>query len=150
MKLNVLLALTVVLVAGTRGFAAEPFAPGQSWIYKPRPGEDASRVFVYRVDDYPKVGKVIHVMISGLLFQGAPGTAPEPWQVKHAPFAEAVLRRSVTARDTTKTAPPPSTDFEQSYAKWKKAADGGKVQHWTSSVTDVVKQVEKWVREGRR
>ncbi len=66
MKLNVLLAFMVFLIASTRGLAAEPFAPGQSWIYKSRPGETASRVLVHHLDDYPKVGKVIHVTISGL------------------------------------------------------------------------------------
>ena len=44
----------------------EPFAPGQVWTYKTRPGEEASRIIVCRVETDPKLGEIVHIHVNGL------------------------------------------------------------------------------------
>ncbi len=148
MKLKLCGWFVAFLLVTTCAFATEPFAAGQTWTYQSRPSESASRVLVLRVDDYPKTGRIVHVAILDLSFKRTPKSAAEPWTIAHGPFSEASLRRSVGKRDGSSAAIP--AGFPESYAKWKAEAEKGKVQHWSMKVSDVVLQIEKWAREGRK
>lgn len=143
------LACLVTLVAIGIASAAEPFAAGQTWTYATRPNEAASRVLVLRVEEYPKHGRVIHAAVVGLEFRRAADTKPEPWGARHVPITEAALRRSVGKLEPVPSAVAPA-GFAESYQQWKKEADAGKVQYWTLPLRDVVAQLERWIREGRR
>lgn len=128
--------------------AAEAFAPAQVWTYTTRAHETASRLVVLRVDNYPKVGRIVHVAILGVLFRRVPGGAAEPGQIDQVRFSEAALRKSVGKLDPA-TKAPAIPGFEEGYAKWKKLADEGNVQHWILPVRDVVSKIEEWARQGK-
>jgi hypothetical protein len=138
-----------MLLPGTMPLtAAEAFAPGQVWTYTTRPGETQSRLVILRVDSFPKIGPIVHVAILNVLFRRAAGGVAEPGQISQARFSEAALRKSVGKLDPAMKAPA-MPDFEEGYAKWKKLADEGNVQHWVLPVRDVVSKMEEWARQGK-
>jgi hypothetical protein len=144
---KVLLAFALTLLAAPAFAAIEPFAPGQTWVYTARPDQAGSRVCVLRIEDYPKIGRVVHVSIVGLALRRKPDGAPEGWNIAHAAFGEATLRNSVLQLDPSPAKAPEAA--EKTYQQWKKEADRGNVQRWTIPVADAVTQIERWIREGR-
>jgi hypothetical protein len=147
MKPPVLLACMIALLAVPASASTEPFAPGQTWTYAARPDQAGSRVRVLRIEDYPKIGRIVHVSIVGLVLRRKPNGTPEAWNIGHAPFAEAALRNSVSQLEPPSATTPEAV--EEAYRQWKKEADRGNIQRWTSSVTGAVTQIERWIREGR-
>jgi hypothetical protein len=146
MKPNVLCAIALLAIVAASA-SAEPFAAGQTWSYAARPDQVGSRVIVLRVEEYPKIGRVVHVSITGLALRRAPGGTPEGWNIAHVAFAEAALRSSVIQLESSPATPPAVA--EATYRRWRKGADRGKVQRRTIPVADAVGQIERWVREGR-
>lgn len=70
------------------------YSPGQIWEFKGRPGENASRVTVLRIETLPKIGTIIHVRIDGIQFKNCTG-GPAPTSIEHAPFSKDALDTSV-------------------------------------------------------
>lgn len=133
----VFLVATVALGAGE---SLPAFAVGQEWSYPTRKGEAGSRLVIQRIDDHPKLGRIVHVGILGAKLRPRPDEAPLPWTIGHMPFPESVLRKNVTKLESaTSTA---SFDFEKSYAAWKVDADGGKKQFWTAPVAKAIDSLE--------
>jgi hypothetical protein len=129
--------------------AADAFAAGQTWTYKTRASEPQSRLVIRRIDEYPKVGRIVHVTIVNLVLRRTPGGKEEPWQLAHAPIAEAALRKSVGKLET-QPAGVLEDNFEPSYAQWKEQAERGNVQHWNVQAPAIVRQVEEWIVKGRK
>jgi len=146
MKPQVLLAFTMTLLAVSAFASTDPFAPGQTWSYAARPDEAGSRVQVLRIEDYPEIGRVVHVSIVGLTVRRKPGGKPEGWSITHVAFAETALRNSVTRLEPSSVTAPGAAEKE--YRQWKKEADSGSMQRWTGSVADAVAQIERWYRKG--
>ena len=142
-----LVALLFLINASAHG--AEAFAPGQTWTYKTRATEPQSRIVIRRIDEYPKVGRIVHVTFVHLVLRRTPGGAAEPWQLGHAPISEAALRKSVGKLDT-QGAGVLWENFEPSYVKWKEQAERGNVQHWTVPAPAIVRQVEEWILKGKK
>ena len=42
------------------------YAVGQVWEYKTRPGEEASRIYIAKIDENEKLGRIFHIYIDGL------------------------------------------------------------------------------------
>ena len=47
----------------------QPLAAGQVWSYATRPGEEASRIVICRVETDPKLGEMVHIHVRGLRFK---------------------------------------------------------------------------------
>ncbi|MHC8332010.1 hypothetical protein [Pseudomonas sp. LB3P25] len=45
--------------------ASKELQVGDIWAYKNRPGEDASTLTILRIENYPKLGKVVHIRVDG-------------------------------------------------------------------------------------
>jgi len=108
------------------------FRPGQEWAYRTRPGEESSTLTVLRVERAPKLGVVVHVSVDGIRL-GDPARPPR--HIGHLPMSEDALRRSVT-RKLRDDAPLPG--FEDGYAIWREAYDGGEGGAFSIPVAEVV------------
>ena len=117
----------------------EPFAPGQVWTYKARPGEEASRIIVCRVETDPKLGEIVHIHVNGLRFKNkhAPGGSSD--QIGHLPYSAEALRKSLTKLESTGTVLPA---FEDGYQEWRGAFDKGKAGVWTAPVSEAIAGIE--------
>ena len=45
--------------------ASKELKVGDIWAYKNRPGEDGSTLTILKIENYPKLGKVIHIRVDG-------------------------------------------------------------------------------------
>lgn len=117
----------------------QPFAAGQVWTYNTRPGEDASRIIVCRVESDPKLGEIVHIHVNGLRFKNK--HAPDGYsdRIGHMPYSGKALRDSVVALESTGAALPM---FEDGYQQWRSAFDNGKAGVWTASVSVAVAGME--------
>lgn len=130
--------------------AAQPtFAVGQEWSYPTRKAEVDSRLVIQRIDDHPKLGRIIHVGILGAKLRLRPDEPPLAWTIGHMPFPEAVLRKNVTKLESA-TSVAAFADFEKSYAGWKVDADAGKKQFWTAPVAKAIDSLETMILRSRK
>ena len=95
---------------------------GQVWRYKNRPGEEASRAVVCRVEEVPKAGTVVHLCVEGVEIKNP--AAPDGMNrvISHMPFALEAFEESVLELEATR---PDLPDFEEGYAMWKSAFEQG-------------------------
>lgn len=116
-----------------------PFAPGQVWTYRTRPGEEASRLVVCRVESHPTLGEIVHIHVTGLKLKSP--TAPGGFviEIGHMPYSAEALRVCLTGLASTDAAKP---DFEQGYQHWKAAFDNGKAGIWTAALSEAVAVME--------
>ncbi len=125
------------------------FAVGQQWSYPTRPVEPDSRLVILRIDDHPKLGRIVHVGVSGARLRLTAGQPPVPWTIGHMPFPEAVLRKNVTKLELAHS-DVVFAEFEPSYTGWKIDADAGKKQFWTGSVAKSIDGLETMIVRSRK
>src|SRR5260221_695182 len=131
--------------SSTTGNAMYPFTPGQVWTYNTRPGEEASRIVICRVDADPKLGQIVHIHVNGLRLKNKhlPGGFSD--QIGHMPYSGDALHKSVTKLESTSAALP---TFEDGYREWRSAFDQGKAGVWTSSVSEAIGGMESVLNQG--
>jgi hypothetical protein len=140
----ILVALLLVGCGGGKtstatGNTMQPFVPGQVWTYNTRPGEDASRIVICRVETDPKLGEIVHIHVKGVRLKNkhAPGGTSD--QIGHMPYSGDALRKSLMRLESTGTALP---NFEDGYQEWRGAFDKGKAGVWTASVSEAITGME--------
>lgn len=124
---------------------SDQFAVGQIWEYKTRPGEEGSRVIVGKIESIDKVGKVVHVKLSGLKIRnpGAPGGYSTT--MGHAPVLGEKLKESVTKLAGH------SGDlegFQEGYSTWLKEHRSGKAGVFSITLREIVDSIEQAITNG--
>lgn len=116
-----------------------PFEPGQVWTYRTRPGEQASRVIVCRVEDNESLGPIVHIYVNGLRLKdkNAPGGVID--HVPHMAYASDALRRSVIKLESSGTMLP---QFEERYHQWRTKFMQSRAGVWTSTVSESLQGME--------
>lgn len=116
---------------------SQKFSAGQIWRYENRPGEDASRVIIGKVEQAAEIGTIIHVKIIGLSLKGQGETASV---ITHAPVAEAQVAASVVEL-TDEVANLDGLD--DGYASWCSAFLAGKAGVFTITLSEIVEYMER-------
>src|ERR1043166_6750758 len=98
-------ALLVLACIPTQGAptvdaAGKAFEPGQVWDYRTRPLDDGSRLIILKVEHDSRLGTIVHIAVTNARLRGS-GTTP--MTIKHMPFAEEMLRKSVVRLVTEHT-----------------------------------------------
>jgi hypothetical protein len=91
------------------------------WTYETRPGEEASRLYVCRIENYLADGKIYHVYIDGLQIPNphAKGEEDKIMPVlTHLPLTEKAFRASVRERVGDDAPMPP---YEKGFERWSSA-----------------------------
>lgn len=116
------------------------YEPGQVWRYRTRPGEEASRVGIVKVDSDPKLGHIIHIMVMGLALKNpaAPGGISQ--SISHLPYLESGIDASVTDLESSGVA---LSGWEGGYDHWKKPFDEGKAGVWSIPVEEAIAAMEQ-------
>lgn len=120
------------------------FQPGQVWQYKTRPGEEASRLTIAKVESHPKLGTIVHIQIKDVAIKSptAPGGVSK--LISHLPYAEQSLTDSVTTMEKDSVSP---TDWEAGYEQWKSAFGAGDGGVWTIPVAEAVSAMEQAINK---
>ncbi|MHC8396192.1 hypothetical protein ACYZT8_21495 [Pseudomonas sp. LB3P93] len=103
-------------------------------VYKNRPGEDGSTLTILKIENYPKLGKVVHIRVDGFRLIN-PVTGNEFNEMPHLPFQAKAIERSITHRVGNTSEIP---DFSQGYAAWRAAFDEGKAGAFKITVRQVL------------
>lgn len=144
MKTSVVAAIAVALAFSTvpPAVAGEPvrFSAGQRWAYQTRPQDQGSTLIVLRVDDAGASGRIVHVALGGLSIKNPLSPDGRSTTVRHMPFEEAALRRSVTELLADGVPVPP---YEEGYAMWREAFDAGRAGYYTVTVAEAVQVIEE-------
>jgi hypothetical protein len=147
--LLVLFGFVVGSVAHASPAAPTPFAVGQTWSYATRKGEPESRIVILRIYDNAEGPRIVFVAVRGLSIRFPPDERSHPWDHCYMPFPETILRQSVIKLENEQT-DARFQEFEKIYPDWKKKADAGKIQSWTSPVAKSIDSLEAMIRRGKK
>ncbi|NID04269.1 hypothetical protein HBF26_05190 [Luteibacter jiangsuensis] len=115
------------------------YAVGQSWTYRTRPGEEASRVAIRRIDIEPEDGEVFHVSILGVKLRNhrLPGGIQPA--MHHAAVSRASLDASLLEPDGHADA---EEHWRDGYDVWRQAYDNGDAGIFDLPLADVLGYIE--------
>lgn len=117
--LNLLLAFAALFGASAQAPPpVDRYAEGQVWEYRTRPGEEASRLKVQRIEDHAALGRVYHVSVIGVRIETGRAVVP---MLNHLPVSRATLDGSVTRLADGDADFP---DIEAGIAEWRRAEGG--------------------------
>jgi hypothetical protein len=126
-----------VLLTTCAAQGGQPLKVGDIWAYENRPGENASTLTILKVEQYPDLGKVVHIRVDGIRMlnpvDGQPFT-----DLPHLPFRASAVEHSVTRQvGTAKEIP----DFNEGYQVWKTAYDAGQAGAFKTSVAQTLEDL---------
>ena len=129
---------------GQDGAQKEPadskYKVGQQWSYSARPGEEKSYLIIVKIDNDPKLGRIIHIALRGLKMKNPHSPVGISEDVNHMPFLEAAIEKSGLKLMKEKVDLP---DFEEGYGMWRKAFDAGNAGAYSITVAEAVEVMEK-------
>lgn len=140
MCLSIMLAPSVMAnVQNQKNAGDAKFQVGQKWSYHSRPGEEQSYFIVVKIDNDPKLGKIIHIAVRGLKMKNPRSPDGFSNDVNHMPFAEEAIEKSAVKLLKEKVELP---GFEEGYRIWREAFDGGRAGIYTITVAEAVTAME--------
>ena len=140
MCLGLMLAPSVIASVQNRKNASDAkFKVGQKWSYHTRAGEEQSYFIIVKIDNDPKLGRIIHIAMRGLKMKNPRSPDGFSNEVNHMPFAEEAIEKSAVKLLKEKVELP---DFEEGYRIWREASEGGRAGIYTLTVAEAVTVME--------
>jgi len=134
----------VVVCAGPA--LAADYEAGQVWRYQTRPGEEASRLYIVRVDRELSARPIFHIYLDGLKLKNALMEGGVQKNLPHAAVSQESLDSSVIE---LLQAEAPMPNIGEGYAIWRLAFGRGETGVFTLPVKDVVQYIEDaFARQG--
>ena len=137
--MKLLLLLSLIPFAALAQTADSKYKVGQQWSYSARPGEEKSYLIIVKIDDDPKLGRIIHIALRGLKIKNPRSPNGISEEVSHLPFLEEAIEKSGLKLLKEKVDLP---DFEEGYGIWRQAHDAGKAGAYSSTVAEAVGAME--------
>lgn len=142
------LTVVVFLLLGTALFAngqdakapaASKYKVGQKWSYNARPGEEHSYLIIVKIDDDPKLGRIIHIALRDLKMKNPRSPDGITQNVNHMPFLEAAIEKSGLKLLKDKVDLP---DFQEGYQAWREAFVAERAGAYSITVGEAVTVME--------
>jgi len=140
---NKLAIATFLLLLGALPAAAPAWAiefrPGQIWAYQTRPGEEASKLYLARIDRDLGSRALFHLYVDGLQLKNPkfPGGVQD--HLVHVPISREALEASVTELLQSDAAMP---DISEGYALWLLSFEKGQAGVFTIPVAQAIQYIE--------
>jgi len=140
---NKLAIATFLLLLGALPAAAPAcaieFRPGQIWAYQTRPGEEASKLYLARIDRDLGSRALFHLYVDGLQLKNPkfPGGVQD--HLVHIPVSREALEASVTELLQSDAAMP---DISEGYALWLLSFEKGQAGVFTIPVAQAIQHIE--------
>jgi hypothetical protein len=119
------------------------FEVGQVWYYHFRKGEDESTLTIVKIESYPRIGAVIHIVVDGVCIANPKRPNDPIRQIDHMPFGDAALEASITELAGHRVSLPA---FEQGYHEWREAFEEGQAGMFIISVAEAIDFLEQSLR----
>ena len=120
--------------------ASSKFRAGQVWAIKTPADQPNAKITILRVENDAKNGTIVHAAITGVTFGNGQTS------IKHLPFAEAAVEKSVTSLEREDG---PVPDFAEGYRLWRQAFDAGKGGVFSITVADAYDSVTSVARQSK-
>lgn len=119
--------------------AESKYKVGQKWSYNARAGEEKSYLIIVKIDNDPRLGRIIHIALGDLKIKNR--RAPDGFSsnVDHMPFMESGLEKSGLKLLKDKVDLP---DFKEGYGMWREAFDAGQAGAYSITVAEAVETIE--------
>jgi hypothetical protein len=127
-------ALPAALPAG-----AVEFKPGQIWSYQARPGEEASKLYLARIDRGLGSRAIFHLYIDGLQLKNPKFEGGVQDHLVHLPISREALEASVIQLLQSDAAMP---DISEGYALWLLSFEQGQAGVFTIPVSQAIQYIE--------
>ena len=137
--MKLLLLLSLIPFAALAQTADSKYKVGQQWNYSARPGEEKSYLIIVKIDNDPKLGRIIHIALRGLKIKNPRSPEGISEDVNHMPFLEEAIEKSGLKLVKEKVDLP---DFEEGYGIWRKAYDEAKAGAYSITVAEAVGVME--------
>lgn len=139
MMKKAVLAITLLLSLAAAPAVAATFEEGQIWRYQTRPGEEASRLFIARIDRGIGTQTIYHIYLDGLKLKNPLYEGGVQDHLPHAPVTRQSLETSVTELLEENATMP---DIAEGYAAWLLAFEKGQAGVFTLPVNQIVQHIE--------
>lgn len=139
MMKKAVLAITLLLSLAAAPAVAASFEEGQIWRYQTRPGEEASRLFIARIDRGIGTQTIYHIYLDGLKLKNPLYEGGVQDHLPHAPVTRQSLETSVTELLEENATMP---DIAEGYAAWLLAFEKGQAGVFTLPVNQIVQHIE--------
>ena len=129
-----------------RGPEIADYEVGQVWEYKTRPGEEASRIYIARIDENERLGRIFHIYVDGLKIKNKHTDSGYQTALRHSPVDKSTLDSSVTELiliDAEKDVP----DVSEGYKVWKEAFDSGRAGVFNIPVARIIESIESIINQ---
>ena len=118
------------------------YAPGQSWTYHTRPGEEASRLVIRQIDIEPKDGEIFHASLLGVKLRNHRVHGGFQPAMHHVVMNRSALDRSVKEMvgkgDADET-------WKGGHRVWREAYDAGDADVFDIPAADILGYLERVV-----
>ncbi len=134
-------AVVFVLLLQILALPAEAitFDVGQVWSYRTRPGEEASRIYIARIDRDLGSKSIFHLYIDGLKLKNPLIEGGVQDHLVHVPVSKEALEASVISMTQEGVIPP---DISEGYIIWREAFEQGRAGVFTISLQQIVQYIE--------
>jgi len=139
MMKKAVLAIILLLSLAAAPAVAASFEEGQIWRYQTRPGEEASRLFIARIDRGIGTQTIYHIYLDGLKLKNPLYEGGVQDHLPHAPVTRQSLETSVTELLEENATMP---DIAEGYAAWLLAFEKGQAGVFTLPVNQIVQHIE--------
>lgn len=118
------------------------YAAGQAWTYRTRPGEEASRVVIRKIDIEPEDGEVFHLSFLDVKLRNHRVPGGFQRAMHHAAVPRATLDQSLL-----EMVGPGDTDerWKNGYTIWRQAYDNGDAGVFDIPLADILGYLEQVV-----
>ncbi|MFB9992123.1 hypothetical protein ACFFLM_09145 [Deinococcus oregonensis] len=116
-----------------------PFAPGQRWTYRTRPGEETSTAFILKREELPH-GPVLHIQLDGLHLHNPLTPGRLQTELGHLPITEAAAQACLTGLIEEHVTLP--TDLS-GYRQWRAAFEAGEAGTFDLPLAEIVETLEQ-------
>ncbi|VFR56997.1 hypothetical protein BRI6_3659 [plant metagenome] len=135
--------MSLTALAGAAA-AAQPYDSGQVWRYQTRPGEEASRVLINKVEAHDTLGRIFHISVLAVQVKNPRIEGGISTVLPHFPVSEQTLKGSLLEIEGSQA---PNPDYLEGYEIWKTAFDKGEAGVFTITVADIVGVVEQTINQ---
>ena len=137
-------ALAILIGFFSTSAMSQDFQVGQIWEYKTRPGEEASRLYIVKIEAWPNGDKIFHIYADKLKIKNPMLAGGIQVELPHAPVSLQTLEQSIIKQAGTVQSLP---DINEGYAAWKEAYDAGEAGIFTIPVGEIISLIEGVVKK---
>jgi hypothetical protein len=132
-------SLGLLLLALAAPAQAIDFQVGQAWSYRARANEQASQIYIVRIDRDLGSRPIFHVYVDGLKLKNPLIEGGVQDHLVHLPLSQEALDASVVAMVQANAALP---DISEGYDVWRSAFLEGRAGVFTMPLSDAIQYIE--------